>query len=188
MCFCPDGDYYAALRSGKASIVTGTIDTVTATSIRLSDGQELHPDLIVTATGLKLRLAGGVQLSVDDEPYSIGGKHIWKNIMLQDLPNAAYVIGYVDASWTLGADASAQLVCRMLKKMQREKKTAVVAQVDDSGMKRSRYLNLSSTYVSEALEVLPVAGDRPQWRGRTSYFKDIWEAWYGDITTGVVYS
>jgi cation diffusion facilitator CzcD-associated flavoprotein CzcO len=187
MCFCPDGDYYKALRSGKAHVVTGQIDGVTSSSIRLVDGQELHPDLIVTATGLKLHLSGGVQLSVDNQPYSIGGKHIWKNIMLQDLPNAAYTIGYVDASWTLGADATAKLVCRILKKMQKERKTTIVAKVEDQNMKRLQYLNLSSTYVSRASDVLPVAGDKPQWRGRTSYFKDIWEAWFGDISTGVVY-
>lgn len=97
MCFCPDGDFYAALRSGKGSVVTGAIDTVTATSVRLRDGAELTPDIIVTATGLKVRLAGGIKVTVDGKPHAMNEKYVWKNIMQQDLPNAFFVVGYVDA-------------------------------------------------------------------------------------------
>jgi cation diffusion facilitator CzcD-associated flavoprotein CzcO len=189
MCFCPDGDFYKTLRKGNGSVITGQISTITEQTIKLNDGRELNPDIIVTATGLKMQIAGGMALSVDGTPLNPAGKFIWKNIMLQDLPNSFYMIGYVNASWTLGADASAQLLCRMIKKMEREKTEVVVAKVEEGKvMKRSPYLGLSSTYIRAANDVLPVAGDEPQWRGRTSYFKDIWEAWFGDISTGVVYT
>jgi cation diffusion facilitator CzcD-associated flavoprotein CzcO len=189
VCFCPDGDFYASLREGKSSVVTGQIETMTADAIKLKDGQELHPDIIVTATGLQMQLAGGMKISVDNEPFAINQKFMWKNVMIQDLPNAAYVIGYVDASWTLGADATAQLVCRMLKKMEKEGNTVAVPRVDEKKkkMKEMQYLRLSSTYVKRAKNVLPKAGDAPQWRGRTTYFRDIWEAWFGDINTGLQY-
>lgn len=103
LCFCPDGDFYKSLRNGNASIETGHIETVTADTIKMQSGAELHPDIIVTATGLKLQMAGGINLSVDGKPYNVGEKYMWKGVMLEDLPNSAYVVGYVDASWTLGA-------------------------------------------------------------------------------------
>lgn len=109
VCFCPDADFYRALRSGKASVETGVIEKVTADSVKLTSGKELHPDIIVTATGLKVRVGGGIDVSVDGKPYNVPEKYVWKGVMLQDLPNAAFVIGYVDASWTLGADATAQV-------------------------------------------------------------------------------
>src|SRR5579871_2360856 len=188
MCFCPDGDFYAALRSGKGSVVTGTIDNVTETSIRLNNGQELNPDIIVTATGLKLRVAGGIKVIVDGEELPMNKKFMWKNIMLQDLPNAMFVIGYVDASWTLGADATAQLVCRMLKLMERRSYEVATPRMDEgtrARLKEKPVLRLTSTYVQRAKDVLPKACDQKQWQGRTTYFRDIWEAWFGDLKTGM---
>jgi len=188
VCFCPDGDFYKALRKGSASIVTGHIDAMTADTIKLKDGQELHPDIIVTATGLKIQLAGGMTLTLDGKPYIFSEKFMWKNCMFQDLPNAANILGYVDASWTLGADAAAQLLCRMFKTMDKKGTSVIVPRVEEgSTMKPMQLLRLSSTYVQKANEMLPKAGDQPQWRGRTSYFKDIWEAWFGDIKTGLEY-
>lgn len=190
MCFCPDGDFYAALRSGKGSVVTSAIDNVTETSIRLSNGQELNPDIIVTATGLKIRLAGGIKVTVDGEEMPMNKKFIWKNVMLQDLPNAMFVIGYVDASWTLGADATAQLVCRMLKAMDRRGYEVATARMDEdtrARLKEKPVLRLTSTYVQKAKDVLPKACDQKQWRGRSTYFRDIWEAWFGDLRTGMEY-
>ncbi|RAQ42040.1 hypothetical protein AFGD_000797 [Aspergillus flavus] len=83
LCICPDGDFYAALRSAQSSSVTGTIDMITTSSIKLTSGEELHPDIIVTATGLKLRMAGGSRITVASEPYEIrttllGGRPCWR--------------------------------------------------------------------------------------------------------------
>ncbi|KAK4998627.1 hypothetical protein LTR28_013626, partial [Elasticomyces elasticus] len=158
MCFCPDGDFYASLRSGKAEVVTGTIDTVTRDSIMLHDGQELHPDIIVTATGLKLQFGGSAKLNVDGVPFNFTEKFVWKNVMLQDLPNAAFVVGYVDASWTLGADATAQLICRLLKQLKKDGKTTAVPRLSDAerrSMKEMPMLRISSSYVKKAKDALP---------------------------------
>jgi len=190
MCFCPDGDFYASLRSGKSSVVTGQIDTVTDKSIKLTNGQELHPDIIVTATGLKIQLAGGMKLTVDNTPFKINEKFIWKGVMLQDLPNAAFVVGYVDASWTLGANATAFLICRLLNQMKKDGTAVVVPRLKEEeqrNMKEMPMLNLSSTYVQKAKDVMPRAGDAGQWRPRRTYMRDIWEARFGDIRKGLQY-
>ncbi|KAL1588257.1 hypothetical protein WHR41_03093 [Cladosporium halotolerans] len=188
LCFCPDGDFYKSLRNGSASVETGTIDTVTQDTIKLTSGRELHPDIIVTATGLKIQMAGGMKISVDGEPYDVSTKFFWKGVMLEDLPNAAMTIGYVDASWTLGADATAQMVCRILKRMRKEGVTEVVPRCSDAerkAMKEKPVLNLTSTYVKAGKSELPKAGDRGQWRPRSYYYEDILMAWFGDIRSNM---
>lgn len=188
LCFCPDGDFYACLRNGTGSVETGTIESVTENSIKLHSGRELQPDIIVTATGLKLQAAGGMKVSVDNAPYDVSEKYFWKGVMLEDLPNAAMTIGYVDASWTLGADATAQMVCRILKQMRKEGVSEVVPRCSEkqkSAMKEKPVLNLTSTYVKEGARVLPRAGDRGQWRPRSYYYEDILMAWYGDIKSSM---
>ena len=187
VCFCPDADFYKSLRSGKASIETGLIDTITADTIKLKSGEELHPDIIVTATGLKLRVGGGIKVSVDQTEYDVPEKFVWKGVMLEDLPNCAFVIGYVDASWTLGADATAQMVCRILKQMKKEGVVEVTprrTEQEKASMEERPLLRLSSTYIRKARDVVPKAGDRGQWQARSYYFKDILMAWFGDIKSG----
>ena len=175
------------MRSGKASIETGVIETITPDTIKLTSGKELHPDIIVTATGLKLRVGGGIQVSVDGKPYNVPEKYVWKGVMLEDLPNCAFVVGYVDASWTLGADATAQMVCRILKRMRKEGVVEVTPRRSEKEKKYQKdrpLLNLSSSYIEKARDVVPKAADRGQWQARSYYFKDILMAWFGDIKSG----
>ncbi len=187
VCFCPSGDFYKSLRSGKASVETGVIEEVTPNSIKLTSGKELHPDIIVTATGLRLRIAGGMTVSVDSKPFPVTEKFIWKGVMLEDLPNFSLVIGYVDASWTLGADATAQHVCRIMKQSEKEGVVAVIPRrtaEEKATMKDSPLLSLTSTYIKEGGKVLPRTGDSGPWRPRSFYFKDIAMAWFGNLRSG----
>ncbi|MFD8996305.1 flavin-containing monooxygenase [Streptomyces abikoensis] len=66
LCAVPDGDLFKALREGRASVVTDTIETFTATGIKLASGRELEADVIVTATGLRLQALGGTSISKVD--------------------------------------------------------------------------------------------------------------------------
>lgn len=188
MCLCPNGDFYACLRSGKASIATGAIDTVTATSIRLEDGKEIFPDVIVTATGLKMRLAGGIEIVVDGEPYDVSRHFMWKGAMVEDLPNLVLTLGYVDASWTLGAEATAQLACRILKRMETKGVSMVVPRLspkDKQTMTELPFMRLSSTYIRLGQSVFPRVSDRGQWQRRSYYWKDLFMARWGDIKSGI---
>ena len=54
LCLVPNSDFFAAMRSGRASMVTDTIETFTETGILLTSGEHLAADIIVTATGLQL--------------------------------------------------------------------------------------------------------------------------------------
>ncbi|KIV79459.1 hypothetical protein PV11_07021 [Exophiala sideris] len=188
MCITPGGDFFAALRSGKGNMVTDIIENVTASGIQLQSGQYLDADIIVTATGLKMQIFGGIKVSVDGEPFNQGKKFIWRGALLQDLPNFTYVFGYTNASWTLGADATALLWVRLLKQMKKQNMTSMVARLDQKeGVVEVPLLNLSSTYIKSAAETgaLPKAGDRGPWTPRSAYLWDFWHAKFGDISTGL---
>ena len=186
LCLCPDGDFYRALRKGKADVATATIKTVTEKGILLDSGDTLIADMICTATGLKFKLAGGIQFIIDDKPLILAEKFVWKGVMLQDLPNAAFVMGYTNASWTLGADASAQMMTRMMNYMKRNGYVAAVPRLENpDSMPSTPMLNLNSTYIQNAVSIMPKAGTTGQWRPRSNYFRDIREATRGDITTDI---
>jgi monooxygenase len=122
----PDGDLFAALREGKASVVTDTIETFTETGIRVSSGEELEADVVVTATGFNLSLFGDVAFTVDGEPVDFTERVTWRGIMISGVPNMAYVFGYFRHSWTLRVDLVSDLVCRLLEHMQDKGATMVV--------------------------------------------------------------
>ncbi|KAF4536390.1 Flavin-containing monooxygenase [Lasiodiplodia theobromae] len=185
VCACPDADFFAALRNGKASVVTDTITNVTPDGIALDSGESLPCDIIVTATGLKMRMGGGARIVVDGREVRFGEKLLWRGALMQDVPNAAFMIGYTNASWTLGADAAAQLVTRVMRRMRDEGATSCVPRVDDSKVRPEPFMKLNSGYVNRALERLPKAGDKGPWKARWSYFSDLWNAKVGDITRGL---
>lgn len=187
VCACPDADFFAALHpGGGGSVVTDTIARVTASGITLDSGAELPCDVIVTATGLKMQMGGGARLVVDGREVRLGEKLLWRGALLQDVPNAAFMIGYANASWTLGADAAAQLVTRVMRRMRDEGATSCVARVGEGEEVRpDAFMKLNSGYVNRALERLPKAGDRGPWKARWSYFSDLWNAKVGDVTRGL---
>ncbi|KAI9642595.1 hypothetical protein NHQ30_009400 [Ciborinia camelliae] len=182
LCVCPDSDFFKCLHTGKADIVTDTIKTVTPSGINLESGKSLDADIIVTATGLKLQLAGGAKVSIDGTPYDYPTKYMWKGFMLQDMPNAVTVIGYTNASWTLGADTTAGVFVRLMKHMADHNFSSTVPRVHGDTMKSQPMLNLNSTYVEKAKGHLPMAGDRGPWKQRQNYLVDYWVAQYGNLT------
>src|SRR5258706_11788912 len=104
MCLVPDGDFFAAIKSGKAEVVTDHIDSFTAGGIRLQSGGLLEADVIITATGLNLLPLGGIDVTLDCEPV-IGSRRVaYKGMMLDGVPNNAFAIGYTNASWTPQVD------------------------------------------------------------------------------------
>ena len=192
MCISPDGDFFAALRSGKADVVTGHIDTITSTGIKLKNGKSIDDiDIIVTATGLKVQLCGNAALSIDGSPIAVGDKFVWRGAMLQDVPNLAFIFGYTNASWTLGSDATVRLFVRLVKDMKSKGLSSTVPRIPEGAeIKETEILNLNSTYIREALKEkrFPKSGDVAPWQARWNYFVDSWFASWGDIKRGLVFS
>jgi monooxygenase len=172
LCFVPDGDLFKALRSGSASVVTDHIDTFTETGIRLRSGEELEADVVVTATGLRVKAMGGVDITVDGTPVKMTDTLTYKALMLSDVPNFAFTIGYTNASWTLKADLVADFVCRLLAHMDAHGVRRAVAPRDPS-VGEERLITFSSGYILRALDELPKQGDREPWKLRQNYLKDV---------------
>lgn len=188
LCLCPDGDFYKALRDGKGNVVTGHIKTMNKNSIVMENGEEVHADILITATGLKLKFGGGINLSIDGKQYNIPTKYMWKGMMLQDLPNAANILGYTNASWTLGADATAQTVTRLMNEMHKKGARAVIPRVESpEKLHPLPALNLNSTYIKKGADALPRVGDSGPWKPRSNYFTDIRNAKWGNLTEGLEY-
>ena len=134
LCLVPDSDLFQVLRSGKARMVTGQIDSFTPEGIRLQSGEQLAADIIVSATGLKLLLLGGMQVRVDGREVDLADTFGYKGMMFSGVPNLAVAFGYTNASWTLKADLSSEYLCRLLNHMQASHKPIVTPQLDDPHM------------------------------------------------------
>ena len=189
LCACPDGDFFTALREGKANIITGHIDNISEDTIKIKDQPEstLEVDVIVTATGLKLLIGGGAPMSIDGAPVSIPDQMLWKGCMISDVPNVIAVIGYTNASWTLGADVAAKTLTRLMARLKESSQRSVTPVVPrDSGMKQLPFMKMQSTYLLKARGNMPSAGDKYPWLQRGSYFGDIWDATYGSVTQDIV--
>lgn len=179
VCASVDGDFFAALRSGKADVVTDTIKTVTPKTIELESGKSLQPDAIVTATGLKLQFGGKIRFSVDGEPFKVADRYAWRAAMLQDTPNLVFLTGYEAASWTLGADVSTRLFVRVLNRMHETGAKEVVPRTQTE-MPEKPMMSLSSTYLKTMREELPKGGDGV-WSPKSNYFADMAGARWGSI-------
>jgi cation diffusion facilitator CzcD-associated flavoprotein CzcO len=171
LCLIPDGDLFAAMSSGKVSIATGDIDRFMAGGLKLDGGEEILADIIVTATGLKMRIAGGIDLSIDGERVRLSEHFIYKGMMLSGVPNLFLSFGYANASWTLRSDLTARSVCRLLNRMAKEGSDTCAPKVE-GGLKRRPILGLNSGYVKRAEGRLPSQGDRQPWTVPQHYLRD----------------
>lgn len=187
LCVVPDGDLFEAVRSGRAHVVTDTIETFTPDGIRLRSGRELAADVVVTATGLRIKVAGGIEFTVDGERRPTGELTVYRGAMFADVPNLAVTIGYVNASWTLRADLASRYVCRLLNHMERNGWRVAVPRAPE-GMEGRPLLPLRSGYVERAAGELPQQGDAAPWLMRQNYLLDRRDMLRGDVTEAMAFS
>lgn len=186
LCVSSDGDFFRALHTDKADVVTGSIRTVTEDGIELDDGRKLDADVIVTATGFQLHFAGGIPITVDGETVAWPDRLVWNGCMVQDVPNLFFMWGYTNMAWTQGVDETATVASRLLQHMERQGKDVAVPRTPDGYQTKTQKLwNLSSTYASAGNSNLPKYGTEGPWRPRRSALFDQMHANWGNITTGL---
>lgn len=185
LCLAPDGDLFEALRAGRASIVTGHIETFTEAGVRLQSGQELEADLVVTATGLVLRLLSGITLTVDGEPVDLAQTMAYKGAMYSGVPNLTSAFGYTNASWTLKVDLTAAWVCRLLNYMDQHGWATVTPQRDPA-QEEEPVIDFSSGYVQRALDQLPAQGAERPWRLHQNYALDLLDFRFSSVDDGAL--
>jgi monooxygenase len=173
MCLVPDADMFETIKSGRASVVTGQIETITERGIRLESGQDIDADIIVTATGLVMQTLGGIELSVDGRKVDPAQTLAYKGVMFSGLPNLASVFGYINASWTLKADLICAWVCRLLNFMDSKGVRQVTPKNGDQTAVAPFIENFSSGYMARALASWPKQGSTAPWRVNQNYFRDV---------------
>ncbi|HLM58554.1 MAG TPA: NAD(P)/FAD-dependent oxidoreductase [Pyrinomonadaceae bacterium] len=186
LCLVPDADLFRAIRAGRASVVTDHVEGFTETGVRLRSGAHLDADIVVTATGLVLKLMSGLQLSVDGSPVDLPQKLVYKGMMFSEVPNLAFAIGYTNASWTLKCDLTAEYVCRLLNHMVRRGYDYCVPRRNDPDLKEEPVINFTSGYVRRALHTLPRQGSRKPWRLHQNYALDLLDLGRGPLEDGTM--
>jgi monooxygenase len=175
LCLLPNGDLFKAIRSGKASVVTGRIDSFTETGVRVASGEELAADIVVTATGLQLVTLGEMDFVVDDAPVDFSRTWSYKGFAYSDIPNLGSSFGYVNASWTLRADLTCEYVCRLLNHMRRTGTTQCTPRLRESDRdmpERPLIQGFSPGYIQRVLHKFPRQGDREPWINPQNYTRD----------------
>ncbi len=188
LCMVPDGDLFRAIVDGRAAVVTDHIDSFTETGIRLKSGETLEADVIVTATGLKLQMLGGVEIAVDGAKVDLADTVNYKGMMYSGVPNLASVFGYTNASWTLKADLICEYVCRLLKHMDAQGVRICTPRLADPDMPRESWVDFSSGYFQRALHILPKQGARAPWRLHQNYALDLVNLRFGAVDDEMVYA
>ena len=175
LCLVPNNDLFVAIRSGKASIVTDTIETFTEEGIQLASGEVLPADIIVTATGLRVVNPGEMSFVVDGDPVVFGDTWTYKGFAYSDVPNLAWSFGYINASWTLRSDLTCEYVCRLLNHLRDTSTDQCTPRLrpSDRNMPARPWIDdFPAGYLRRVMDQFPKQGDREPWLNPQNYRRD----------------
>ena len=177
LAFCPDADVFQAVKSGKASVVTDTIETFTEKGVRTSSGEEIEADIIMAATGFQMSFVGKIPFSVDGKSIDWHDTVTYRGMMFTGVPNMVLVMGYFRASWTLRVDMVGDFVGALLNHMDRigAKRVEVAFRDEDEGMTISDWVDsadLNSGYLMRGIKQMARRGDKFEWMHNQDYWAE----------------
>jgi cation diffusion facilitator CzcD-associated flavoprotein CzcO len=181
LCLAPDADFFRAIKAGTADVVTDRIETFTETGIRLQSGRDLDADIVVTATGLKLQLLGGIDIVVDGRPVKFSDTMNFKGVMFSDVPNLFTAFGYTNASWTLKCDLTSIYAARLINYMEGRGYVACAPRQHDPSVKPEPLLDFSSGYIQRAIDQFPRQGSKKPWKLYQNYVLDMVNLRFGSV-------
>jgi cation diffusion facilitator CzcD-associated flavoprotein CzcO len=187
LCLILDNDLYTAVGDGRAEVVTDTIDHIDGSGIVLKSGRHVEADVIITATGLQLQALGGVTIGIDGAEVKPQDRFVYKEHMLEDIPNLAWCVGYINASWTLRADLTARAVAKLLAYMDSHGYTHAYPHLGDQPMPEKPAWNINAGYVQRAAHVLPKSGTHRPWNVRHNYVLDAIDHRFDRIEESMVF-
>ena len=98
---------------------------------------------------------------------------VYKGVLVQDLPNLAWIFGYTNASWTLKSDIAGAYLVRVLRHMDEHGcDVAVPLDDEDCALPQDILESLQSGYVRRAMDALPRQGRKLPWRALMNYERD----------------
>lgn len=175
LCLVPDSDFFKAVKAGKSSVVTDHIERFTEGGILLKSGRELEADIIVTATGLNMSLMGDIEFKVDGETIDFSNTWTYKGLMYSGVPNLVNTFGYINASYTLRADLTAEYFCRLINHADTLGKQQATPNLrpQDKTMESVPWItDFSAGYMQRVMHLFPKQGDQEPWLNPQDYFKD----------------
>ena len=175
LAFVPDGDLFAGIKSGKASMVTDEIESFTENGVLLKSGTEIAADLIITATGFNLSVLGDIPFVVDGKPVDFAQTVTYRGMMFTGVPNMAWVFGYFRASWTLRVDLMGDFICRLLQHMDEMQSVKVTPQLrpQDAEMPIGSWMdpeNFNPNYLMRSQHLMPKRGNISEWQHNQDYW------------------
>jgi cation diffusion facilitator CzcD-associated flavoprotein CzcO len=185
LCLVPDGDLFREINAGRVSVVTDHIERFSPGGLKLQSGRELAADIVVTATGLRMKLFSGLQVAVDGARVELAKTMSYKGMMFSGVPNFAAAFGYTNASWTLKCDLTCEYVCRLLRYMDRHGYRRCMPQRDAS-VAEAPWLDFTSGYVQRALDQLPRQGAKKPWKLYQNYARDLMSLRFGSVNDGTM--
>ena len=174
LCLVPDNDLFESIKSGKTEIVTEEIDRITAQGVQLKNGDVLDADILITATGLNMKLLGGAEFIVDGKTIDFADTFTYKGMMCSDVPNMIQTFGYINASWTLRADLTSEYACRLINHMDKLGVQQVTPRLraEDKNMPVKPWIeDFSAGYMQRVMHLMPKQGHAP-WSNTQDYALD----------------
>lgn len=173
LCIVPDADLFTAIKDGTASVVTDQVVGFEGRAVTLASGQRLEADVLVTATGLDVQVFGGMAISVDGIAYAPQEHMLYKGVLMEGLPNFAWILGYTSLSWTLKVDLAASYLCRLIRHLDAQGLSSFCAR-DEQGNRTEQSVmgNLTSGYLVRANDRMPRQGRAGPWRVTHHYPSD----------------
>lgn len=185
VCLVPDADLFKAIKRGDVDVVTDHIATFTERGVKLESGDELEADIIVTATGLQLKVMAGLELEVDGKLLNKSDLMSYKGMMYSDVPNLAQAFGYTNASWTLKCDLTCEFVTRLINHMDKNGfDTVTPARDPDVDVEES--MPLAAGYIQRSVHLFPKQGKTHPWRLYQNYFLDMLSLRYSPLRDGTL--
>jgi cation diffusion facilitator CzcD-associated flavoprotein CzcO len=187
LCVVPDGDLFAAVRDGSASVVTGHIERFVPTGVRLTTGEVIEADIVVTATGLMVQLVGGIGVTVDGARVDPAACLSYYGAMLSGVPNLAFCIGYINASWTMRADLTARFVARVVERLVATGCDIVTPVAPTAPGPTTPFMDMQSGYLRRAAPLMPRVTTRYPWAARQNVLTDAWATNHADLDRGLAW-
>ncbi len=173
LCLVPEGDLFAAIKSGKAQVVTGHVAGFDAGGVKLASGAYLPADIVITATGLKLVLAGKVKVLVEGAPVDWTQHWFYRGTMFSNVPNLAVVFGYLNASFTLRADCNARYISQVQHHMSRTgTRIAMPVLAPEDEPEAVEPWDYTSGYLERARTMMPKTAATRPWALLHNYLAD----------------
>jgi cation diffusion facilitator CzcD-associated flavoprotein CzcO len=172
LCIVPDGDLWRVVRERRADLVTDRIRRITSTGVELESGRHLDADVIVSATGLNIKIFGGIEVTVDGEPLEAGDTTAYRGALLTGVPNFVFTIGYINASWTLKADLVSAWFSGLVAEMDRRGADRFVVPPPEAAGSRP-LMDMRSGYLLRGAALMPRQGDTLPFEARQNYFTDL---------------